>query len=183
MHRLLNALPLVLSVVVFGAAGAEGKMAETHMNIDWREAQIVALDGAATSIVIGDPTVVDVTLEDPHTLILFGKSPGETNLLVFGSDHKLMLNSSVTVSPETARHVSVYGSPKNTSAETLFSCGSRCVRVMSPTDKIRITSSSSSGSNASTDTSTGTQSQPAGEPASSQSNVPSGAAADAPVTP
>ena len=129
MRRLLNALPLVLSLVTFAAARAE-----EHLNIDWREAQIIRLGAMAASVVIGDPTVVDVSLEDPHTLILFGKSPGETNLLVFGSDHKLILTSSVTVSPETERHVSVYGSPDNTAAETLFSCGSRCVRVLSPTD-------------------------------------------------
>lgn len=134
MRRLLNILPVVLSLLSLGMAQAEEKVVERHLNVDWREAQIITIDGMAASVVIGDPTVADVSLEDPHTLILFGKGTGETNLLVFGPDHKLILNSSVTVTPENARHVSVYGSPDSAAAETLFACGSRCVRVLSPTD-------------------------------------------------
>ena len=42
------------------------------MIVDWREADR-KLDGMAASVVVGDPTVADVSLEDPQTVILFGK--------------------------------------------------------------------------------------------------------------
>jgi hypothetical protein len=154
MRRLLNILPVMLSLLPFAVAQAEEKVVEKHLNVDWREAQIISIDGMAASVVIGDPTVADVSLEDPHTLILFGKGTGETNLLVLGPDHKLIFNSSVTVSPENARHVSVFGSPEDTAAETLFACGARCVRVLSPTDiefQSKIKAETNSKSNSSQD--------------------------------
>ena len=105
MRRLLNVLPIALLVASFGAASAEDQIIEKNVNVDWQEAQIVKLDKPAASVIVGDPTVADVSLEDPTTLVLFGKSPGETNLIVFDGSHKLLVSASVTVTPEVARHV------------------------------------------------------------------------------
>ena len=134
MRRLLKALPLVLSLAAFGAASAEEKLVEKHLNIDWQQAHVVKLDKAAASVIVGDPTIADVSLEDPNTVILFGKSPGETNLIVFDSNHKLVVSASVTVTPEVARHVSIIGPVGGAPNETLYSCGNRCVRILSPSD-------------------------------------------------
>lgn len=170
MRRLLKALPLVLTLASFGAASAEEKLVEKHLNIDWQEAHIVKLDKAAASVIVGDPTIADVSLEDPNTVILFGKSPGETNLIVFDSNHKLVVSASVTVTPEVARHVSIIGPVGGAPNETLYACGNRCVRILSPSDiDFKATVSTQSSAAASTQ-------QSASSTAESQGSSAGGAA-------
>src|SRR3954469_25527290 len=99
MRRLLVLLPML--VLAGTAAMADG------LTLNWREARVVKLAKPATSVVVGDPTVADVTLDTPDTLIIFGKTPGETNMVVLSGSQELLLDWPVVVSPVTARHISV----------------------------------------------------------------------------
>src|SRR3954470_24016905 len=99
MRRLLVLLPML--VLASAAAMADG------LELNWREARVVRLAKPATSVVVGDPTVADVTLDDPQTMIIFGKNPGETNLVVLSGSQELLLDWPVMVSPTNDRHVSI----------------------------------------------------------------------------
>jgi hypothetical protein len=147
MRRLLVLVPLLV-VLASAAAMADG------LNINWREARVVKLAKPATSIVIGDPTVADVSLETPQTLVVFGKTPGETNILVLSGDQELLLDWPVVVSPTTARHVSVVNAGnQGAPVEVLYACGTeRCARVLSPTD-VEFSSSASTSTSSDTDAS------------------------------
>jgi len=146
MRRLLVLLPML--VFASAAAMADG------LDITWREARVVRLAKPATSIIVGDPTVADVTLDDPQTMIVFGKTPGQTNLLVLSGSQELLLDWPIMVSPVTARHVSVLDAQgADAPSEVLYACGGeRCTRVLSPTD-VEFSSSSSSRTSSDTDAS------------------------------
>jgi hypothetical protein len=146
MRRLLVLLPML--VLASTTALADG------LNLNWREARVVKLAKPATSVVIGDPTVADVTLETPDTVIIFGKTPGETNLLVLSGSQELLLDWSVIVSPITAGHVSVLNAASaEAPTEVLYACGTeRCARVLSPTD-VEFRSSASTTTSSDTDAS------------------------------
>jgi Flp pilus assembly secretin CpaC len=120
------------------------------LNVNWREALVVKLAKPATSVVIGDPTVADVSLETPTTVVVFGKAPGETNMLVLSGDQELLLDWPVVVSPVVDRHVTVLN-PQTEGAptEVLYACGTnRCARVLSPTDvEFRASANTSTTSN------------------------------------
>ena len=146
MRRLFVLLPML---VLSGALASAAAMAD-GLNINWREARVVKLAKPATSIVVGDPTVADVTLDSPTTMIVFGKAPGETNLLVLSADQELLLDWPVLVTPITARHVTVLNAQgAEAPTEVLYACGSeRCSRVLSPTDvQFRASTSSTTASN------------------------------------
>jgi Flp pilus assembly secretin CpaC len=145
MRRLFILVSML--VLASSAALADG------LNLNWREARVVKLAKPATSVVIGDPTVADVTLETPTTVIVFGKTPGETNVIVLSGEQELLLDWPVIVSPVTARHVSVVSSGATAPAETLYACGTeRCTRVLSPTD-VEFSASASSSTSSDTDAS------------------------------
>jgi len=147
MRRLFVLVPMLAALALTSAAAvADG------LNLNWREARVVKLAKPATSVVIGDPTVADVTLDTPDTLIIFGKTPGETNMLVLSGDQELLLDWPVTVSPVTARHVSIVNATsEGAPAEVLYACGTeRCTRVLSPTD-VQFSSSSRSATSSDTD--------------------------------
>ncbi|MDQ7249900.1 pilus assembly protein N-terminal domain-containing protein [Dongia sedimenti] len=147
MRRLFILLPML--VLASTAALADG------LNLNWREARVVKLAKPATSIVVGDPTVADVTLDTPDTIIVFGKTPGETNILVLSDKQELLLDWPVVVSPITARHVSVLNaSGDEAPTEVLYACGTeRCARVLSPTD-VQFRSSASTSTSSDTGAST-----------------------------
>jgi Flp pilus assembly secretin CpaC len=146
--RRLFVLLLPMLVLASAAAMADG------LNINWREARVVKLAKPATSIIIGDPTVADVTLDDPQTMIVFGKTPGETNLLVLSDSQELLLDWPVVVSPAVERHVSVLNAQGDVAPiEVLYACGTaRCTRVLSPSD-VSFSASSSSSTSSDTDAS------------------------------
>src|SRR4051812_9297610 len=146
MRRLFVLLPML--VLASAAAMADG------LNLNWREARVVKLAKPATSVVVGDPTVADVTLDTPDTLIIFGKTPGETNMVVLSGSQELLLDWPVVVSPVTARHISVVNATnQGAPAEVLYACGTeRCTRVLSPTD-VEFSSSSRSATSSDTDAS------------------------------
>jgi Flp pilus assembly secretin CpaC len=147
MRRLLILLPLLLVLASLSAR------AEDQLDVTWRQARIVPLQKPATSVIIGDPTVADVTLDDPTTMVVFGKAPGETNIVVLSGSHETLLSYSLVVSPTTSGHVTVLNASSDPApVEVLYSCGQgRCTRVLSPSDiafSATSTSSSSSSSNA-----------------------------------
>jgi hypothetical protein len=149
MRRLLVLVPILAAMAVASAAAmADG------LNLNWREARIVKLAKPATSVVIGDPTVADVTLDTPDTLIIFGKTPGVTNMMVLSGNQELLLDWPVVVSPVTSRHVSIVNAMGTEApSEVLYACGTeRCTRVLSPTD-VEFSSSSSSATSSDTDAS------------------------------
>src|SRR4051812_20849754 len=128
MRRLLVLLPML--VLASTAALADG------LNINWREARVVKLPKPATSVVVGDPTVADVTLDTPDTVIVFGKTPGETNLLVLSGTQELLLDWPIVVSPTSGRHVSLLNASGEVApTEVVYACGTKPgARVLSPTD-------------------------------------------------
>ncbi len=147
MRRLFILVSMLAATAMASAAAlADG------LNLNWREARVVRLAKPATSIVVGDPTVADVTLDSPTTVIVFGKTPGETNLLVLSSDAELLLDWPVVVSPVSARHVSVLNAAgEEAPTEVLYACGTeRCTRVLSPTD-VEFSSSATSSTSSDTD--------------------------------
>ncbi|HVT52556.1 MAG TPA: pilus assembly protein N-terminal domain-containing protein [Dongiaceae bacterium] len=157
MRRLLVLLPMLL---VFAGLSAH---AEDRLDVTWREAQVVRLAKPATSVIVGDPTVADVTLDDPTTLVVFGKAPGETNIIVLSNSQEMVLNTPLVVSPSNTRHVTVLnatGVPAP--VEVLYSCGlERCTRVLSPSD-ISFSASSTSTNSSTSDNSKSASSS--GEP-------------------
>jgi hypothetical protein len=146
MRRLLILLPML--VLASTAALADG------LQLNWREARVVALAKPATSVIIGDPTVADVTLESPQTLVIFGKTPGDTNIVVISGNQELLLDWPVTVSPVSARHVTVLNAAgQEAPTEVLYACGTeRCARVLSPTD-VEFRSSATTSTSSDTDAS------------------------------
>ena len=96
-------------------------------------ATIVKLPKDAANIIIGNPAYFEVTLEDPRTLILFGKSPGQTNMIIWDDKRHDILNTMVVVLPDHgATSLRVYSAARGASGamETTYACAKgKCVRT------------------------------------------------------
>ncbi len=107
-------------------------VASDVVQVTWRKAQIMSFGSGVSSIVIGDPSVIDVTLEGSGQIVVFGKVPGETNMLILGSDNTVLFDAAVVVMPEDNRQVSIINAGANTISERSWTCLTRCVQVLGP---------------------------------------------------
>ena len=78
------------------------------------------------SIVIGNPTVADVSVRDDSYLFLHGRSPGRTNLLVYDQQGALIGDYLVLVT-SSQEYVRLQRGP---GARTHYACEPRCEQVL-----------------------------------------------------
>jgi Flp pilus assembly secretin CpaC len=117
MRPLYPLIPFALAFIVAGAARAESLS--------------VALDHStrlhvnnASSVVVGDATVADVTVVDGHTVFVQGRNYGSTAIIVNDRDGRTVFSGDITVvRPEQG--VSVYRGLVRSD----FACAPDCTAV------------------------------------------------------
>ncbi len=91
--RLATAAAITLTVGLSSALSADNGI-EVVMN----QAKIVKLTKDAATIVVGNPDIVDATVQDARTIVLTGKGFGVTNLVILDPDGAPVVDQSVFVS-------------------------------------------------------------------------------------
>ena len=77
-------------------------------------------------MIVGNPGVADVTIQDPQTLILTGKSYGQTNLIVLDSLGEPVADTLIEVVQMSAGIMTVYQGQ----SRTTLSCAPTCQPVV-----------------------------------------------------
>ena len=73
-----------LCLVLLGAATAVAQES-APIDVKVNMARVLRISAPAATVIVGNPGIADVTIQDPQTLILTGKSYGQTNLIVLDS--------------------------------------------------------------------------------------------------
>ena len=80
------------------------------------------LDVPAQNIVVGNPSIADVTVQDGQNILLFGNAPGLTNIYFFDENGETIDNMIVRVRSASSKLVTVHkGSIRST-----YSCTGVC---------------------------------------------------------
>ena len=122
------AMLALTGIMLAGPASAD----QDVINVVWRKAQFLDIKGDPTSIIIGDPSVTDISIEGPGKFLIFGKTPGETSLMVLGGNGEVLIDAAVVVTPENERHVSIISPSAAACTERTWNCSIRCVQVVGP---------------------------------------------------
>lgn len=107
------------------------RFSQAHsLNIEWSGAYLLKLEQPASDVIIANPLVADVTVQAPDRLVIIGKLPGVTRLIVM-SDDKVALDTQIVVSAKNkSSEVSVYRPDGANITEGLFACSTdRCTPV------------------------------------------------------
>lgn len=125
---------VTLPMVALLAAIAGSAQAAEPIEVGHGRAVVVNLDRPAKTVIIGDPTVADVTVQNPRLLFVFGKGAGATSLTATDGAGRSVLDVPVVVVPGgTQDTVTIHhGSGKNVEPggrSVAFACASGCVRV------------------------------------------------------
>lgn len=78
-------------------------------------ARILRISAPAATVIIGNPGVADITIQDPQTLVLTGKSYGQTNLIILDAQGNPIADTMIEVVQEQAGLVTVYMGGRRTS--------------------------------------------------------------------
>ncbi len=115
----LRSLAVAAALVLASpAAAADGDPISVKVNM----ARILRISAPAATVIIGNPGVADVTIQDPQTLVLTGKSYGQTNLIVLDSIGNPIADTIVEVIQAQADVVTVYMGQ----ARTTLACAPVC---------------------------------------------------------
>lgn len=89
-------------------------------------ARILRIDAPAATVIIGNPGVADVTIQDPQTLVLTGKSYGQTNLIILDTRGNPIADTMIEVTQDLADVVTVYAGDRRQS----YSCEPTCQSII-----------------------------------------------------
>ncbi|MEL6968409.1 MAG: pilus assembly protein N-terminal domain-containing protein [Pseudomonadota bacterium] len=71
-------------------------------------ARVVRIAKAADTIIVGNPAIVDATIQDARTLILTGRSFGVTNLIVLDAEGDPIVDETIVVQGHERNTVRIY---------------------------------------------------------------------------
>ncbi|KQY35564.1 pilus assembly protein CpaC [Caulobacter sp. Root487D2Y] len=120
MRPLTLALCAGLSLSIATVALADSPAAP--LSVSAGAAARIVLSGPVRDIVVGDPSVADVSLVNERTLVVLGKKAGATTILAFDARGRALADRDVVVSDVPTQAVVVQ---RGLSAAT-YACGDRC---------------------------------------------------------
>ncbi|WMT91773.1 pilus assembly protein N-terminal domain-containing protein [Pelagibacterium sp. H642] len=130
-------LAAALSVTGLGlpAAFAQDQEAVT-VTVNANMARILRINAPAATVIIGNPAVADVTIQDPQTLILTGRSYGRTNMIILDANGDPIADTVVEVAQLKSDTVTIFSGAQRTSV----ACAPNCQPVIMLGDDTSYTS-------------------------------------------
>ena len=135
LPHLINGLPgrfaalaVAASLLVFSVGTARA----VNLNVEIDQAKLVELKRPAAEVIIGNPSIADVTVQSGKLLVITGKSAGLTNLMALDGAGKLIYDKKVFVSADKKRLVTV----SKGAARATFSCTPQCDPSLTPGDSL-----------------------------------------------
>lgn len=120
---------LLAATAIFAVAAAQ-----SAIEVGVGHTALVKLSRSAQSVVVGDPTVADVSVEGPNRVVVFGKRPGGTSLAVLGAGGAIVVETEVVVHPGASGGVTVtYAAGKSVEPggrTVVYACGATCARTV-----------------------------------------------------
>ena len=110
VHSAAAALLLLAATTPFAAAEQSGPI-----TVNVNMARVLRISAPAATVIVGNPAVADVTIQDPKTLILTGKSYGQTNLIVLDTVGNPIADTMLQVVQQRAGTMTVFQGAKRTS--------------------------------------------------------------------
>jgi hypothetical protein len=126
MSRQIGLLGVAVAVIgvtsAVAALPARANESTAPIEVKVNMARILRISAPAATVVIGNPGVADVTIQDPRTLVLTGKSFGQTNMIVLDSKGNPIADTLVEVVESRANLVTIFSAGQRTTVACAPTC-------------------------------------------------------------
>ena len=115
---------LFVAGLMSAAIASKAQSDEIWVTID--QARALKLERAAGSVIVGNPSIADVTVHDSRTLFVLGKATGLTNLIALDENGEEIANLFVNVSSARNNVVTL----NRGGNQYTYNCAHRCERTL-----------------------------------------------------
>jgi Flp pilus assembly secretin CpaC len=130
---------IILSSIAFAAAFfGSAHAGQVWLTMD--QVRPFKLEQPAQDIIVGNPSIADVTVQDNQNLLLFGKAPGLTNIYIFNEKGETIDNLIIRVRSPSSDMLTFYRG----TARTTYNCTTNCEATITVGDDAAIFSGVSS---------------------------------------
>lgn len=119
MRRIAPAIAAIMLITVAPLSAAAQSRA---LDVEIDRVQRVQLRGAASSVIVANPEVADVTVVDASTLFVTGRGFGSTELVVVDALGRTLFQTVVNVTAPAEGHVRVWRGGQSVD----MACGMSC---------------------------------------------------------
>jgi len=119
----------VLAIIALMASTFNPAYAEL-LSVGVDEAKLKKLPGPAATVIIGNPLIADVSVQDSSLLVVTGKNYGTTNLIVLDQGGNPIARYDVAVATSGVGAVTLHRGI----ARVSYNCQPRCERELDPGD-------------------------------------------------
>jgi len=109
-----------------------------QLNVPMNESSVVHLEGDATTVIVGNPMVADVTVIEGNGLVVHGRVFGNTDVTVLDGAGQEILSLSVSVTDRWRGGVALHTGgtqPSQRASSVNYVCNPDCVRALHPGDQ------------------------------------------------
>ena len=114
MRKLISAAAAIAALVSTAQAG------QVWLTMDY--VRPYKLERPAQNIIIGNPAIADVEVQDSNNLLLFGKAPGMTNIYIMDGEGEVIENMIVRVRSNSHNMLTFH----HGTDRTTYNCTSNC---------------------------------------------------------
>lgn len=125
MHRLaapLRSAMLAMACLTTAAALPYKDARAADLIVRYDQSQLIRLPRAASEVIIGNPSIADVTIQGGNLLVVTGKSFGITNIIALDAQRNVIQDQRILVERDDQRMVVLYRGPERQS----YSCTPTC---------------------------------------------------------
>ena len=105
----LLVLPILAGAAMLAVAGsclAQARTAE-DLIVNYDQSQLVKLSRPAAEIIIGNPSIADVSVQNGSLLVVTGKTFGITNMIILDAQRNVILDQRILVKRDEAKVVNL----------------------------------------------------------------------------
>jgi len=97
------------------------------LSVSKDQSKVIKLTGAASTVVVGNPAIADVTMQGASTAFVTGKGYGTTNVIAMDADGRQIASFRVVVTSSADRSVTLIKGRE----QITLSCAPRCEQTAS----------------------------------------------------
>lgn len=120
----------VAAMCVFPAGMAFGEGDPVTVTVD--RAKVFRIEEPASTVIVGNPFIADVSMQDRFTVVVTGKSFGTTNLVILDADSAPIIDEVIIVKSSEENIVSI----TRNSARQTYSCAPVCEATLRVGDSV-----------------------------------------------
>ncbi|NKB52811.1 MAG: pilus assembly protein [Rhizobiaceae bacterium] len=113
------------------AIASDGSSANASLKVIIDRAKVVRIAKPADTIIVGNPSIVDATIQDSRTIVLTGRNFGVTNMIILDSDGDAIVDETIVVQGHETNTVRIY---RQSVRETL-ACSPVCENTLTVGDE------------------------------------------------